>query len=73
MKSKIYDILNKIQRWLPALATFYVGLSLVWNLPYGNEINKTISLIATLLAATLEVFSANWNKTHDIVVVDKEQ
>lgn len=68
MSDKLYDILNKIQRWLPALAAFYLGLSAVWPLPYGNEINKTIALVATLLAATLEIFSAKWNKDHEITV-----
>ena len=70
MPSKLYDILNKIQRWLPALAAFYLGLSAIWPLPYGNEINKTIALVATFLAATLEVFQAHWNKDHEIVVVN---
>lgn len=68
MSDKLYDILNKIQRWLPALAAFYLGLTAVWPLPYGNEINKTIALVATFLAATLEIFQAKWNKDHEITV-----
>ena len=68
MNNKLYDILNKIQRWLPALAAFYLGLTAIWPLPYGNEVNKTIALVATFLAATLEVFSAKWNKDHFITV-----
>ena len=68
MSDKLYDILNKIQRWLPALAAFYLGLSAIWPLPYGNEVNKTIALIATFLAATLEIFSARWNKDHEIMI-----
>lgn len=75
MSSTLYDILNKIQRWLPALAAFYLGLSAVWPLPYGNEINKTIALVATFLAATLEIFSSEWNKNHTITVntIDMEE
>ena len=68
MNSKVYDILNKIQRWLPAVAAFYLGLTAIWPLPYGNEVNKTIALLATFLAATLEVFSAQWNKDHIVTV-----
>lgn len=68
MSDKLYDILNKVQRWLPALAAFYLGLSAIWPLPYGNEVNKTIALIATFLAATLEVFSARWNKDHEVII-----
>lgn len=52
---KVYDILVKIQRWLPALGAFYIGISKVWNLPLGAEVNETIALVATLLAATIEV------------------
>ena len=72
MSGKLYDILNKIQRWLPALAAFYIGLTAVWPLPYGNEINKTIALAATFLAATLEVWSAQWAKDHQITITTKE-
>lgn len=68
MSDKLYDILNKIQRWLPALAVFYLGLTAVWPLPYGNEINKTIMLVAALLAATLEAFQSKWNLDHEITV-----
>lgn len=55
MSDKIYDILNKIQRWLPALGIFYLAICNIWNLPFGNEINQTIVAIATLLATTLEI------------------
>lgn len=68
MSNALYDFLNKIQRWLPALGIFYVGLSAIWSLPYGNEVNKTIALIATLLATTLEIFSAEWYKEYQIRV-----
>lgn len=62
MTDKTYDILSKIQRWLPALGAFYIGLAAVWGLPLGDEINKTIALIATLLAATLEISTAEYRK-----------
>lgn len=55
MSDKIYDILNKIQRWLPALGIFYLAICNIWDLPFGNEINQTIVAIATLLATTLEI------------------
>lgn len=65
MSNKVYDILNKVQRWLPALAAFVVGICKVWNLPLGVEINETILLLATLLAATLEVSTYQYNKSKD--------
>ncbi len=62
MSNKAYDILSKIQRWLPALGAFYLGLCKVWGFLYGSEVNETIALIATLLAATLEISSAKYYK-----------
>ena len=72
MSDKLYDILNKIQRWLPALGAFYIGLAAIWGFAYGDEINKTIVLIATLLAATLEVFGAKWRENNEIQVIKKD-
>ena len=55
-----YDILSKIQRWLPALGAFYLGLCKVWGFAFGSEVNETIALAAALLAATLEISSARY-------------
>ena len=60
--NKVYDILSKIQRWLPALGVFYLTLGKIWGLPYSGEVNETIVAVATLLAATLEVSSARYYK-----------
>lgn len=62
MSNKVYDILNKVQRWLPALAVFYLTISTIWDLPYGEPVRDTILAVATLLAATLEVSTAQYNK-----------
>ena len=58
----VYDVLSKIQRWLPSLGLFYLALTKIWSLPFGSEVNDTIVAIATLLAATLEVSSARYYK-----------
>lgn len=63
MTNQTYDIWNKIQRWLPAVAVLYLALSQIWDLPYGDEINKTIMAICTFLASILEVSSANYYKS----------
>lgn len=60
--NKCYDILSKIQRWLPALGVFYVAISKIWGLPWGSEVNETIVAIAALLAATLEISSSRYYK-----------
>lgn len=71
MSNTLYDILNKIQRWLPALGAFYLGLCKVWGFAFGSEINETIALVATLLAATLEIFSARFYKEHELTITKK--
>ena len=62
MSNKTYDILNKIQRWLYALGAFYIGLCAVWGFPYGDQVNKTLALVGTFLAATLEISTASYRK-----------
>lgn len=59
---RMYDVLSKIQRWIPSLGLFYLAITKIWNLPFGSQVNDTIVAIATLLAATLEVSSANYYK-----------
>lgn len=60
--NKLYDIISKIQRWLPALGVFYLAITKIWNLPWGSQVNDTIVALATLLAATLEVSSVRYYK-----------
>ena len=62
LSNKTYDVWNKIQRWLPAVAVLYVALSQIWGLPFGDEINKTIMAICTFLASILEVSSSQYFK-----------
>lgn len=62
MSNKLYDFLSKLQRWLPALGAFYLGLCEIWNLPLGNEVSETIVLVATLLATTLEISTVVYKK-----------
>ena len=62
ISNKFYDILNKIQRWLPAVGVFYLTISKIWGIPFGSEINDTIVAVATLLAAFLEISTSQYNK-----------
>ena len=62
LANRVYDILSKIQRWLPALGVFYLAITKIWNLPWGSQVNDTIVALATLLAATLEVSSVRYYK-----------
>lgn len=62
LSNKNYDIINKIERWLYALGTAYLALAGVWGLPYGDEINKTIVIVGTLLASFLEISTSVYHK-----------
>lgn len=62
MSNKMYDILNKIQRWLPALGVFYLAMCQIWGFQYGDEVNKTILAVTALLAATLEISSGKYHE-----------
>lgn len=63
MSNRMYDILAKTQRFLPALGLFYLGLCKIWGFPYGNEVNQTIALLATLLGTILEIATAQYLKS----------
>ncbi len=63
MSNKTYDFLSKFQRWLPALAVFYMALCSIWKLPMGQEVRDTILAIATLLAATLEISTGKYHES----------
>lgn len=62
MSNQTYDIINKVQRWLPAVGVLYLTLANIWGLPYGDAINATVVAIATFLASILEVSSVAYHK-----------
>ena len=63
MSNKTYDILKFIaQIVLPAIATFYVTIAGIWNLPLGDEISRTVMAVDTLLGAILMISTASYNK-----------
>lgn len=66
LSSKIYNILKWVAIiCLPALGSFYSGLALVWNLPFADEIPKTLDLVGTLLGILLGISCYNYAKTQD--------
>ena len=70
MSDKTYDILNKAQRWLVAIGVAYLGISAIWGLPFGDEINQTIVVLSTLLATILEISTTKWQKDHAVSILD---
>ena len=62
LSDKTYDIIKTVQRWLPLVATLYVALGAIWNLPLVDQINKTLTAVAAFLAGILEIATATYNK-----------
>ena len=61
--NKVYDILKYIaQIVLPALATLYLAIAGIWNLPYGEEVSGTAMAIDTFLGAVLMISSSKYRK-----------
>lgn len=65
LTNNLYDVLSKIQRFLPALGVFYLALAQIWGLPFGDEINMTIAAIATLLGTALEISTGIYLKNKE--------
>ena len=66
MDNKVYDFLKFLaQIVLPALATFWVSIAAIWNLPLGDEISRTIMAVDTLLGAILMISTIQYNKNDD--------
>lgn len=72
ISNKLYDILNKIQRWLPSVGIFYLALCQIWDLPFGDGINSTIIAVAAFMAATLEILDSNYHKNNELPIDPEE-
>ena len=63
MSNKVYDIL----KWIAlvvfrAIATLFSAISMIWGIPYGEQITSTIIAIDTALGAILGVSSVKYLK-----------
>lgn len=65
MSNKVYDIFKFIaQIVLPAIATLYVTLAGIWNLPFSEQIGGTVMAVDTFLGAILMISEKKKNKTN---------
>ena len=65
MSNKTYDALKWIALIvLPAVGTFYLVLSGIWGLPYGEQIAGTITAVETLLGSCMMISTKQYNKTN---------
>lgn len=72
LSDRLYDILKMIQRWIPLVATLYVALAGIWDLPLADEISKTLMAIAAFLAGILEIATATYNKQNFGELVERD-
>ena len=64
---KIDDRLYECLKWLcliclPAFAWFYGAMEDTWNLPYGDQIIKTLDAVGTLIGILIGVSTYNYRK-----------
>lgn len=63
MKNETYDLLKKVALYiLPAIATLWLTLGKIWNLPYTAEIGATITAIDVFLGACLGISTKHYNE-----------
>ena len=63
MSNKVYDVCKWIaQILLPALATLYFGLAIIWYLRYREEFVASITALDLFLGALLGISTIQYNK-----------
>lgn len=61
--SKIYDVLNRIWKYvLPAIGFLWEVLYIVWKIPYGQQIYFTIAGVWGAMAIFLGISKYKWKK-----------
>lgn len=74
LSNSVYDKLKlTVQVVLPGLATSYLGLDLLWDLPKESEVAGTIAVIATFLGLFLVKSSADYEGAGDLVVTTDQK
>lgn len=64
ISNQLYDVLKAVVTVvLPALATLYVALSAVWDLPEPEAVVATLAAVATFLGVLLGISTKSWNNS----------
>lgn len=67
LSNKLFDIIRFLcEIFFPAVGTLYLGVSRIWNLPFGDEVAKTCVCISAFLGCFIGVSRANYNKTAEL-------
>lgn len=66
LPDKIYTLLKWLSIiCLPAFSTFYLLISDIWGLPYGDQVAQTITGIAVLIGALIGISALSYNENKD--------
>lgn len=67
MSDKVYDTLKWVCLiFLPALSIAYSAFASTWNLPFGEEIPITLSILEVFLGSLLGVSTAEYRKRNAV-------
>lgn len=60
----VYKVLKQVALvWLPALASLYLGIANLWDLPAGEAVAGTIMLVDTFLGVVLGISTKAFNQS----------
>lgn len=63
LSDKVYNILKWIALIaLDALGLFYSTISVIWELPYGDEVLKTCAAVSLLIGTLIGISNVQYNK-----------
>ena len=75
MKNSLFNFLRFMaETGITAIGVAYLGLALIWNLPFGEQIRDTCIIVSTLLGVFVGISRSNYNNAQfgSIAVVSKE-
>ena len=70
MSNSVYDTLKWIGLIAVPVITFLTALVNIWNIPYGDQIIATLSLIDVLIGAIVSIAKVQYEKKQKVVVTD---
>lgn len=66
LKSKTYDFFKKlVEIVLPASASLYFGLSVIWGFPGGEKVVGSLALVTTFLGVVIGISKSNYEASGD--------
>lgn len=65
MKDGMFDFLRFMsETGITGIGTFYLAIAAIWNLPFGDEVSKTLIAVSTLFGIFVDYHRAKYNKSN---------